>query len=78
MHLARVKRGERLEVTEHGRAVALLVPMPKQANILEEWIAEGRATCPTGDLLDLVPIKPPERWRPLSSILQEMRDEDER
>lgn len=57
-HLARVKKGQRLEVTEHGRPVALLVPLPKEASGLERMVAEGRAAAPTGDLPSLGPSPP--------------------
>ena len=35
VYLDRVKEGERLEVTEHGRPVALLVPLPDDDEQLE-------------------------------------------
>ncbi|MGH9519338.1 MAG: type II toxin-antitoxin system Phd/YefM family antitoxin [Terriglobales bacterium] len=77
VYLARVKDGERLEVTEHGRPVALLVPLPPAEATLERLIAEGLATRPKGDLLKLGPPPPlPPGWRPLSEMLQEMRDEE--
>lgn len=77
VHLARVKKGERLEVTERGQPVALLVPLPAGESALERLVAEGRATRPTRDLLDLGPPPPlPAGWRPLSEILQEMRDDE--
>jgi prevent-host-death family protein len=77
VYLARVKRGERLEVTEHGRPVALLLPIPHAATAIEQLAAEGRATLPQGDLLDLGPPPPrPPGVRPLSQILQAMRAEE--
>ncbi|MGH9520172.1 MAG: type II toxin-antitoxin system Phd/YefM family antitoxin [Terriglobales bacterium] len=77
VHLARVKKGERLEVTERGQPVALLVPMPPSDSVIERLIAEGRATRPVGKLSDLgppLPRRPTERR--LSEIVQEMRDEE--
>jgi len=42
-----------LEVTDRGVAVAILAPLPPAASVLERLVAEGRATPPHGDLLDL-------------------------
>jgi prevent-host-death family protein len=79
VYLDRVKAGETLEVTEHGQPVARLTPnMPKRRSILDQMIADGRATPAKGDHR-LIP--PPPRIpgaRALSEILQEMRDEDDR
>jgi prevent-host-death family protein len=41
-YLARVKRGETVEVTERGRLVALLVPPTPALEARERLIAEGR------------------------------------
>jgi prevent-host-death family protein len=78
VYLDRVKAGETLEVTEHGHPVARLGPQPPEhVSILDRMIAEGRATPARGSLKDLGP--PPRiPGRPLSEILQEMRDEDDR
>lgn len=53
VYLRRVEAGETLEVSERGRTVALLTPLPRSASPLERLIAEGRATEPAGDLLEL-------------------------
>ena len=53
VYLRRVEAGETLEVSERGRAVALLTPLPTSASPLDRLIAEGRATEAAGDLLDL-------------------------
>lgn len=80
IYLDRVKEGERLEVTEHGRPVALLVPLPDDDNQLERMIAEGRVIPATRDLQEVLRQYPPRPAiageRPLSEILQEMRDEE--
>jgi prevent-host-death family protein len=78
VYLDRVKAGETLEVTEHGRPVARLTPNPaERMSILDQMIADGRATPAKGDRRNLPP--PPRiPGRPLSEILQEMRDEDDR
>lgn len=78
VYLARVKAGETLDVTEHGRPVAQLRPRPQDAiSAIDRMIAEGRITPATIRSKDLGP--PPNiPGRPLSEILQEMRDEDDR
>lgn len=78
IYLARVKEGETLEVTEHGQPVAQLGPRPSRPlSIIDQMIADGRARPATRSHRDLPP--PPKiPGRPLSEILQEMRDEDER
>ena len=78
VYLDRVKAGETLEVTEHGHPVARLGPNPRaRVSIVDQMIADGRITPATGDHRTLPP--PPRiPGRPLSEILQEMRDEDDR
>lgn len=78
VYLDRVKAGETLDVTEHGRPVAQLRPRPVDAvSVIDRMIAEGRITPATIRHKDLGP--PPKLpGRPLSEILQEMRDEDDR
>ena len=78
VYLDRVKAGETLEVTEHGHPVARLTPKPPvRLSIVDQMIADGRATPATGDRRTL-PYPPSIPGRPLSEILQEMRDEDDR
>lgn len=49
--LQRVVGGESVEVTEHGRPIARIVPL--RAGLLERLVLEGRATEARADLLDL-------------------------
>ena len=56
-YLRRVARGERLEVTERGRPVALLGPIGESESPLRRLVASGRVRPPQGDLLDLAPPK---------------------
>jgi prevent-host-death family protein len=78
IYLDRVKAGETLEVTEHGQPVARLGPRPATpASIIDRLIAEGRITPATRSHKD-IPPPPKIPGRPLSAILQEMRDEDDR
>jgi prevent-host-death family protein len=82
VYLDRVKAGETLEVTEHGQPVAQLGPRPpKPMSILDQLIAEGKATPAKGDHRLLRPPPPPPAGYDgptLSEILQQMRDEDDR
>jgi prevent-host-death family protein len=78
VYLDRVKAGETLEVTEHGHPVARLGPNPPvRLSMLDQMIADGRATPAKGNRRNL-PMPPVIPGRPLSEILQEMRDEDDR
>lgn len=77
VYLERVKAGEALTVTEHGEEVAILRPMPKGASLLDRLVAEGVATPPKRSLRELPRPLKLELEKPLSQILQEMRDEEE-
>ena len=44
VYLERVVAGESLEVTDRGRAVAMLVPLGPRATLVDRLIASGRAT----------------------------------
>lgn len=57
--LAKVARGESVEVTSRGRLVARIVPAGQQTG-LAQLLAEGAATPPEdeGDLLDIPPVDP--------------------
>ena len=73
-YLDRIKRGERLEVTEHGRPVAVMAPLPAAQDALDRLVASGRVMAPSGDLLSLLPPK----GRPtqdLSRALGESRED---
>jgi prevent-host-death family protein len=79
VYLRRVREdGRAYEVTERGEPVARLTPLEdRPRSIIERMIADGRITPATQSLDDLPPpVKLP--GRPLSEILQEMRDEDSR
>jgi prevent-host-death family protein len=58
-YLQRVARGERLEVTERGKPVAVLGPAEDNESPLRRLVASGRVRAPLGDLLDLAPPKGP-------------------
>ncbi len=73
-YLRRVARGETLEVTDRGQPVALLAPLPVASGPLERLIADGRATRPSRDLLELLPPRGKVSTR-LSDALAEERAE---
>lgn len=72
----RVRHGESVEVTERGRPIALIVPLPR-AGTLDRLLAEGRARSASGSLNDLPPPRRPGPGRQLpSQVLAAMRAED--
>lgn len=74
VYLDRVKDGETLVVTEHGRPVAQLIPNPPAIrSVLDRLVREGRATPGAGDRRR-TPLPPSFPGRPLSEILAEMRE----
>ena len=53
VYLRRVAAGETLRVTEHGRPVAQLAPLPKEPmSVLDQLISQGLATPAKGDLIE--------------------------
>lgn len=48
--LKRVRRGETIEITDHGHPIARIVPLRPGA--MDQLVLEGRATEAVGDLLD--------------------------
>jgi len=45
--LARVQRGERVQVTAHGHPIAQLVPVDRGLTVLDQLVADGKAAAPT-------------------------------
>lgn len=81
VYLDRVKAGETLDVTEHGIPVAQLGPRRSAPiSILEQMIADGRATAATIRPRDIPPPSPNRHpgSPTLTQILLAMRDEDPR
>jgi prevent-host-death family protein len=75
-YIDRVKAGESLTVTEHGREVARLTPAGPKDSPIARLVAERGATMPTVDLADLewgdgLPAAAP----PSSQVLDELREE---
>jgi len=74
--LQRVHDGESFEVTDRGRPIALLTPVPSGGE-LARLIASGRIRPARGDLRDLGPPLPPTPVVPLpSEILERMRADE--
>jgi prevent-host-death family protein len=75
VYLRRVAKGETLQVTERGRPVALLTPLPERADPIARLEAEGRlAQRAKGDLLDLgPPLRIP--GVDISKALDELRED---
>lgn len=81
VYLDRVKAGETLDVTEHGRPVAQLGPRPtKPRSVLAQMIADGRVAPATLRPRDIPPPLPNPNpgTSPLTDDLLRMRDEDDR
>lgn len=79
VYVKRVREeGRAYEVTERGEPVARLTPLvDRPMSTLDRMIAEGRAKPATRRWDDMPPpIELP--GRPLSEVLEEMRDEDSR
>jgi prevent-host-death family protein len=70
-YLRRVERGERLEVTEHGRPVAVLAPLGEPESPLARLVAAGRVTPPRNDLLELLPPQGRTSTRTSAALLAE-------
>ena len=57
--LRRVARGESVEVTDRGRPVALIVPLPEPEDVVGRLVSERLARPARGRLTDLPPpLKP--------------------
>jgi prevent-host-death family protein len=75
-YLREAQRGETIEVTDRGRPVARLVPVPAGGG-LEELISSGRADGAEGDPLELGPPLPPSPGQPLpSAALADLRADE--
>jgi antitoxin (DNA-binding transcriptional repressor) of toxin-antitoxin stability system len=53
VYLARLATGTVFRVTDRGRAVAMLIPLPSRDTTVERLVASGRAKPATQDLLAL-------------------------
>lgn len=75
-YLRDVERGETIEVTDRGRPVARLVPVPHAAG-LDALAASGRADLPKGDALELgPPLTPTAGMRLPGELLADARADE--
>jgi prevent-host-death family protein len=72
VYLARVRRGEALLVTERGRPVAALNPLPVIPRLEDRGIALRRGR---GNLAELPPPVTVPLDRPLADVLEELRED---
>jgi prevent-host-death family protein len=71
------ERGEPIEITDRGRPVALLTPVPKSESRIEQLRASGRIRPAKGSWRSLGPPLEPTPGVPLpSEILAEMREHE--
>ncbi|HVW40818.1 MAG TPA: type II toxin-antitoxin system prevent-host-death family antitoxin [Amycolatopsis sp.] len=78
--LKRVAQGESVEVTKHGRVVALMVPPPRGQSRFDELVAQGvirpaERNLTAGDWDKFTHIEVPDDVDPLA-ILLEMREHE--
>jgi prevent-host-death family protein len=73
--LHRVATGETVDVTNHGQPVARIVPL-RSPSVIDQMIAEGRATPAEGDLLDFEPASRRPGEPLLSEVLDELRADE--
>jgi prevent-host-death family protein len=80
VYVKRVREeGRAYEVTERGEPVARLTPLTdRPTSLIEQMIADGRIAPATRQWSDLPPPLAPSSGTSLSTILEEMRDEDPR
>ncbi|MEP7360897.1 MAG: type II toxin-antitoxin system prevent-host-death family antitoxin [Chloroflexota bacterium] len=75
-YVRRAEKGEVIEVTDRGRPVAQLTPLPQPMSVLDRWILEGKATRATGNWADLGPPVPLPPGSPTTQqILDELRED---
>jgi prevent-host-death family protein len=78
VYLERVIAGERLEVTDRGNPVAMLIPIQPGATLVERLVAEGRAIPARIRLESVAPLEEPvpsDLGSRLQRALQESREE---
>jgi prevent-host-death family protein len=74
-YIRRAEQGETIELTDRGRPVARLTPIPP-GGVLERLIAEGKAHPARRDLLAVGPPPAPKPGdRPLSKVVDDLREE---
>ncbi|WFE57446.1 type II toxin-antitoxin system prevent-host-death family antitoxin [Micromonospora sp. WMMD712] len=74
--LARVSRGETVEITDRGHPIARLVPVGDDRSTLARLVAAGRAVAPTGGGPVPLPPKLGDEDVDVAATLAAMRDEE--
>ena len=72
--LARVERGETVEITRHGSVIGRIVPAV--LGELDDWIAQGRVVPATVTRPIPMPTQPAVPGAEAGRLLREMRDEE--
>lgn len=75
-YLRRVARGETLRVSDRGRPVAVLAPLPGEASAVDRLAAAGRLSRARLDLGSLGAPQPHEFAVSISVALEQERGED--
>lgn len=73
--LRRVEQGETIEITDRGRPVALLTPLP-EGSVLDRLRAAGEVDEATGDIDDLPPPLPSRGKELPSEVLARLRRDE--
>ena len=72
----RVRQGETIEITDHGRAIFRMIPVKPADSLLDRLVAQGRVVPPTTeDWPEPVLVDRPEVN--LSDIAASLRDEEQ-
>jgi prevent-host-death family protein len=74
--LRHVERGETIEITDRGRPVAVLSPLPA-GSAYERLVAEGdilRASSDSGELPEAMPVRPGQESA--STVLARLRSDE--
>lgn len=82
-YLDRVKKGESIQVTEHGVPIAVLGPIPvPEVSLYDRLVAEGTLIPAEGDITEWLAEHPPKKPDPdytgptATEILLQMREEE--
>ncbi len=75
VYLRRVQEGETLEVTERGRAVALLGPLPRR-RVLDDLAADGQAVLASRDPQTLTLPEPAAVRMSATEALEQLRADE--
>ncbi|HJO03491.1 MAG TPA: type II toxin-antitoxin system prevent-host-death family antitoxin [Acidobacteriota bacterium] len=75
-YLERVSRGETLRVTDRGREVAILAPLPEESSVVDRLERDGRlASRASADLVNLGPPAAHPISMSISEALREQRSD---